>query len=264
MRRLLALIAVAAVLLGTGCAGPEVTAPAGVSVAVQQNRGDIAVDRMQIRVENGGDQTLTVTRAALSAPRFEAPAVWQGRSEIAPGAARNLPVLIPVMDCTADAAGGSVELVFLEGGFERTATLDVGDPSELLPTLAEAECTAIAVAAAVDLSFTGLESDGRVALLTLAIERAGDADVVVDSVARTVLLQPEDGAAAWPVGTTSGTVTLRAVPARCDPHAVAEDKVGTLFPVTVTLDGTAMTVTVPAPEALRAEIRGFIAEACGW
>jgi hypothetical protein len=53
-------------------------------------------------------------------------------------------------------------------------------------------------------------------------------------------------------------------PARCDPHAVAEDKVGTLLPVELEVGGATGVVKVAAPPALRADLYRFVAVACGW
>jgi hypothetical protein len=57
-------------------------------------------------------------------------------------------------------------------------------------------------------------------------------------------------------------ITVR--PARCDAHAVAEDKVGTLIPLTLNAAGQSGVVKVPASATLRAAIYAFVARACGW
>jgi hypothetical protein len=61
-------------------------------------------------------------------------------------------------------------------------------------------------------------------------------------------------------------VPLTVAPARCDPHAIAEDKQGTRFPVTVRLDGgigAAATVIVAVDDGTRAALYDAIRRACG-
>lgn len=61
-------------------------------------------------------------------------------------------------------------------------------------------------------------------------------------------------------GTASITLTL--VPGRCDPHAIAEDKQGTRFPVRVNIDGTTGTVPLVAPDEVKVALYDFVREAC--
>ncbi|WP_207454460.1 hypothetical protein [Desertivibrio insolitus] len=262
MRRLAAL-AVPALLLA-GCSAPAAAPPAGVAVSVQQNRSDVAAGRLQIRVENTGPEELRLTRAVLTEERFDSPAVWEGDTTLAPGAARMLPAPLPDAACATDAGSPTVELTFSTPDAAGTVAVAAADPFDMVATVTGAECTAAEVAEAADLSLTGLHTDGGVAVLSLAIAPRADRELVVDSVARTILLQPEDGSAEWTVDASEGVVELRAVPARCDPHAVAEDKVGTRFRVTVALDGEPATVTVAASEELKHRIYEYLGNSCGW
>jgi hypothetical protein len=60
-----------------------------------------------------------------------------------------------------------------------------------------------------------------------------------------------------------GTVlALRVRPARCDPHAVAEDKVGTLLPLTVAVGSREGVLKVAADGQLRAQLYDFVTQAC--
>jgi len=60
----------------------------------------------------------------------------------------------------------------------------------------------------------------------------------------------------------TSAVTLTLVPARCDPHAVAEDKRGTVFPLRVSVDGTSGTVYVAADAEVKAALYDFVRAAC--
>jgi hypothetical protein len=51
--------------------------------------------------------------------------------------------------------------------------------------------------------------------------------------------------------------------ARCDPHAVAEDKVGTLLPLRVRVAGREGVLKIDAGSRLRGQIYDFVTKACG-
>ena len=58
-----------------GCsAAPAPGIPTGLTVAVIQQRGDIAPGRVQLRVDNGSDETVTIAAATLAAPALASPA----------------------------------------------------------------------------------------------------------------------------------------------------------------------------------------------
>ena len=61
-------------------------------------------------------------------------------------------------------------------------------------------------------------------------------------------------------GRRSFTATL--VPSRCDAHAIAEDKQGTRFRVSVDLDGRRGQVALVAPDDVVVALYGFVREAC--
>ncbi|TWH25767.1 hypothetical protein L600_000900000170 [Isoptericola variabilis J7] len=88
-------------------------------------------------------------------------------------------------------------------------------------------------------------------------------------VGATTLMAPADGGPAWTgdalVGDGEGRLRLDVVPARCDPHAVAEDKRGTFVPVYAVVDGEEQPVVyLPMPDELKAELFAYVSEACGW
>ncbi|MFF2031571.1 hypothetical protein [Arthrobacter sp. NPDC058192] len=125
-------------------------------------------------------------------------------------------------------------------------------------------------------------ADGRTAVVRLMITPraapgadAGQTDagggtaheLVIDRVQETTLLA-EAPAAPWPRALTvraGGSPTelrmgIRA--ARCDPHAVAEDKVGTLLPLYISVAGRSGVVKVGAGDMLRGRIYDFVTTAC--
>ncbi len=275
MRRSLVPIVAVTALLG-GCATvPQTELPDGVTIVVQQNRSDYADGRMQIRVDNASDSDVTITRAVLADPRFNGTAEWTGESRIAAGLVRDLPTDLPDAQCPADDASGTVTLTFVVDGAEGTVEVPPSDPFDMVETVTSTACAAEAVTDAVeltlddDLGFSG-EGPAQVAILSLTALPRGDAEVRLGSVQRTILMQPDDGSAAWSIDRTASSaspadVQLRMVPARCDPHAVAEDKVGTRFPLTAAVDdGEDAVVTLAASDDLKRQIFDYIARRCGW
>jgi hypothetical protein len=147
------------------------------------------------------------------------------------------------------------------------------DPHGVLARIHADGCFAARVASDASLSLDDALAPGPepgVAILTV---RAGAppgpppaASPILTSVSGTTLLD-EDHGQPWPRGVvlSPGTeVRLAVRPARCDPHAVAEDKVGTVLPLTLAASGQTGVVKLAAPPGLRAAIYAFVAAACGW
>jgi hypothetical protein len=91
--------------------------------------------------------------------------------------------------------------------------------------------------------------------------------LVIERIETTTLLA-EDPARPWPrdltvkAGGPALNLELGIRPARCDPHAVAEDKVGTLVPLRVAVGARTGLVKVAAGTALRGKIYDFVTAAC--
>ncbi|MGW6129613.1 hypothetical protein ACWFNE_06265 [Cellulomonas sp. NPDC055163] len=181
----------------------------------------------------------------------------------------------------ASGAGAGAATVRLEvvdaAGRRGTLELTPEDPNGHLARIHAEDCAVVAVAQGATLALgpslaTRQEPDGRwVGTLTLTLTpRAGGPEVVVDAVERTVLLDPAAGGPLWPAALSTApdgarTVGLDVVPARCDPHAVAEDKRGTAFGVHARVDGAVQPVfSVTAGDELRGRVHDFVALACGW
>jgi hypothetical protein len=92
--------------------------------------------------------------------------------------------------------------------------------------------------------------------------------LTIDRIDGTTLLE-EDPGAPWPRSVTVSTggpgeeLRLGIRPARCDPHAVAEDKVGTLLPLRVHTAGREGVLKIDAGPLLRGRIYDFVTAACG-
>ncbi len=143
--------------------------------------------------------------------------------------------------------------------------------SEMCLTRAVSAVAAVALAPDLEVA-----ADGRTAVVRLLIQPraasgsgAGNArELVIDRVEETTLLA-EAPQSPWPhsltlhAGGPPAEVRLGIRPARCDPHAVAEDKVGTLLPLRVSVAGRKGVLKIDAGSRLRGRIYDFVTKACG-
>jgi hypothetical protein len=159
------------------------------------------------------------------------------------------------------------------------ATAPATDPFDVLARnnselcLTRAASAVAAVALAPDLE---VAADGQTAVVRLLIQpRAGSGsdagsagELVIGRVEETTLLA-EAPQAPWPhslairAGGPPAEVRLGIRAARCDPHAVAEDKVGTLLPLRVRVAGREGVLKIDAGSRLRGQIYDFVTKACG-
>lgn len=241
-----------------------------------QFRQDYQPRRLQIRVANDGAAAVTVSGVRLRSVGFTRDAVWtEGPTVVAPGVQVDLPTLLPPSECQGSADLVPVVVVqYQDGaGIGQIATLDVQDPFGSLKRVHEEDCLKQSALAITSMSLaeplrTTRIGGALVALLDLRLAPTGAPGTVkVQSVSGTTLLAPLQGPT-WQVGldvssrTGAPTVTLRARPNRCDPHAVAEDKIGTMLPVTVRIGDRVGVITVAASTALRGQIYDFVNAAC--
>jgi len=264
----------------TGAAAAEL--PAGVGIAIYQSRSDVALRRLKISVTNDGDAPLEVTAARLTAPQFAGTAAWpKDGATVRPGTTADLPVPLPPADCSG--TGPATVTLAFRGADDRVreATVEPDDLYDRLPTLRAEDCLTQTVAAVATMTLSlpvrvGEAGGVRTATVDLVVEPTGaGGSVTVDTVTGTTLLAPADpgtGARLQQIDVARRVVAntgrlvlpLTFVPNRCDAHAIAEDKCGTILPLRVTTDdGTGGIVPVAAEPALRSALLAFVAESCG-
>ncbi|WP_306233422.1 hypothetical protein [Agrococcus beijingensis] len=287
-----AAIAACAIGLLSGCAGSEpgadttsatptpatatTAADAGVLLELVQLRGDVAGAMVELRVTNEGDDELVIERAAYASSRWSAPMERVDEARIPPGARRNLQLQLPEPTCDAAPLEHLATLELADG----TRVEGVpADPFGQLDALDDAVCDLRAFAsevAAVEWLDPEIPADGSgPAILRLRVSPVaggGAAVGTIDEVAATVLLAPLDASAArieaLPVGLAIATGTPATVvdvpltPGRCDLHAVAEDKQGTIFRVRATQGGERVDLLLPSPEAQRKALLDWAVARC--
>ena len=269
----------------TASATPIPTGP--VTAEISQFRDNYSKQIIEIQLTNTTGHALTVLGAELTSPLFAAPIIWSARTggiELPPGQPKSLPAPLPAPDCgspagpgaTSGAAGDarvSLRLATPEGAVPVPVMAPATDPFGVLARNNSELCLAREASAVATIALDpGLEvaADGQTAVVRLLLQprAAGAGELVIDRIEETTLLA-EASQAPWPrsvtvrAGGAPAQVRLGIRPSRCDPHAVAEDKVGTLLPLQVRVAGREGIVKIDAGSQLRARIYDFVTKACG-
>jgi hypothetical protein len=275
----IATLVVAFALAGCAVTPDEPTAtltpgplPDGVTVELVQLRSDVAAGQAQVMVTNGTDAAIEVGAVAVDDPRFDGPAerVLERTSRIQPGTTTGIRVQLPGPDCPGGDGAPTVTLD-IDGA---EATAPIADADDFVAPLHVRECRAALLAAAADVEFTDfVPSDaGTPADLELTIAPTGDAEAAITAIARTNLLTFEgadDDLYALDVDVAAGdaepiVLHLPLVPFRCDPHAVQEDKRGTVFDLVVEVPGDDGHIELAASEDMRGRILTWVTRWCGY
>ena len=264
----------------SGCAPAAVQLPAGVTVSVFQNRFDYSLRQLELAVQNSTSTPITVTGASFVSTRFATPATWTRPQEIPDAATRDLKVQLTDPVCDGGTPSDTVELSFtLADGRSGTATLIPTDEQKKVDAINNEDCLGVSVAAiaAITPPDQAVWTPGAhaPALVELAVTPTGaDGSFTINFAKGTVLLSLVDEASGQPYDMQLGQVVdakagasvipLEVVPARCDPHAIEEDKRGTFFPLDIQAsDGRAGRLYIAVSDEVRRSLYDFYADYCG-
>jgi hypothetical protein len=278
-RTLPAVAAIAAVAVGlAACAGepPAPSMPDGLAVSVQQGRLDVVDHRLVVRFENTGDAPVTIDGFAVDVPTFEPGLEYSKPFELTIDDALAIRLDLPASICDAEEGPTVVDVTFRTAAGQGEGRLTADDPFDTVTRVNAADCLAASVAKVADivppehLRSTGAGPDRRAFIdVELVPAASGDASMRIDRVYGTTLLNAEDGID-WTLGIDVAardapiTISLPVRPARCDAHAIADDKRGTILPFEITTDdGRAGRLDVPAGDVLKAELYAYYGERCG-
>ena len=287
---------------GERTSGMPVPSPAAraapVTAVINQLRDNYSQQIIAVQLTNTTAGPLTVLGASVASPLFSGTLEWQpapGGIQLPPGQTKILPAQLRDPECgimTAPPDGGvSVDLRLAgDSGTVPPATIPpatppavrvpAADPYGVLERNNAEMCLAQAAAAVAGLRLEPaleVSADAQSAVLTLAVtprSRPGAVNpgsmgsLTVNWIDGTTLLD-EDPRAPWPRSVTFHTggagqeFRLGIRPARCDPHAIADDKVGTVLPLRVSAGGRDGVLKIDAGAVLRGRIYEFITTACG-
>ena len=243
------------------------SAPVGpeLSAEVVQYRRDAQRDVVQVKVTNHAAEPVHVDRVEVVSPTFTTTAGADKDSTVGAGLSVHLTVPLADPACSPEDAGDGAATVRLDLD-GRPVELAVGD--DVLREVRAARCAEQAVGEVVALVWQPAWTDagtvdGEPGLRgRLRATPVSSAPVTLRVEGATTLFTVDETVTA----TTAGTpVVLDVVVTvtRCDPHAVAEDKKGYLFPVRVQVADEAevlVEVAVPVPE--RAQLQALIERTC--
>ena len=274
-----------------GPSAPPATAAitaAPVTAEINQLRDNYSRQIIAIQLTNTTAGPVTVLAAGLTSPLYTGTIEWPatpGGIELPPGQTKILPAQLRAPECglqTAGPGGGTALELQLGGatGAGTAATVPAADPYGVLSRNHAEMCLAQAAAAVSGIRLEPeleVSADAKSAVLVLAITPRSTPGAVnpgstgtltINRIEGTTLLD-EDPVAPWPrsvsvhTGGASQHFRLGIRPARCDPHAVADDKVGTLLPLRVSVGGRDGVLKIDAGGLLRGRIYEFVTAACG-
>ena len=269
---------------------PPPPPPDPITVEVHQTRTDVAAHTLQVAVTNSSGATLAIESLVLHSDQFVAPARWPKESTtIAPGVTADLPVPLAAVNCEAGWSLPQIDLKYRVGdGAAQSLTLEASDRLGQLAQISAVDCLFASVAEIVAITASTTPtilatSEIPTARLDLTLRPTGAiGTVTVRGVRSTTLLtvsahpagsgmQGMDAPGATPSASLPLTLTgsdepvvlsLDIRPARCDAHAIAEDKRGTIFPLDVVVGDSSGEIAVAASDAVREDLYSFVRAAC--
>jgi len=260
-------------------AAPHSIDAVSVTAELYRTRSDPARNGIQLSVTNQGDVALTIVSLVLDSPALETPIERDRSSSIPPGATRDLALTLPSPGCESGATlPEAVLTVALDTGETdavRVMTTDRLGQWALWHTEA---CFAAAVADRVTLQVRRAPAldDLAAGVVGLELVARARASVVTLVALNDTVLFTVDAASGPPARLTVLTldqtlnpgdelvVPVRLSAARCDAHAIAEDKQGTLFTLELAFDGDRGVTTVAADDATRSQLYDAFSALCGF
>lgn len=253
----------------------EAALPSGLSMHVDQSRLERNGRQVFVRIENDTRRSLTVESLRLTSPRL--PQIrWTGREVVGPTYDGDIEVELPTGRCGTD-VDASARIVYRLGDGPRTvSTAPADDIYGAIGLMADRDCaeTTLTTAADVEVGSPVVRGEGLDSVLELPVTMTPtgrSTGVRFAGFESTVLFRqtsdsPADVSVPLDAGDPATTQVLTVIPSRCDPHALAEDKVGTLFGVRVRGPGVADDALyyLPLTRAQRTALHDFFGTHCGF
>lgn len=273
-----------------------------ISAQINQFRDNYAKQIIEIQLTNNTPEPVTVLDASLHSDLFSAAITWGpagGGIELPPRQTKSLPAQLPAATCTGTggqtgdptkAPGDKPTLrVTTRPAVPGQETLEPTDPHGVLTRNNAELCVTKAAEAIAEFQpvpeLGPAEKSGTAVVRIRILPRpspqssAGNSQggsqpsnepriLTIEKIDGTPLIA-EEPSQPWPrdvevrEGGPASELRLVIRPARCDPHAVAEDKVGTLFPLRITVAGQQGVFKIDAGAELRGRIHDFVTSTCG-
>lgn len=248
--------------------------PTGIGLHIDQSRIERKTREVFVRIENDSTKELRVFAFVLTSGRFGT-VRWKGDETVGRGEDADLKFTMPLGRCGSE-VGASVRLIYRHGtSADRESASGADDPYDAIRLLLDRDCARRTLAEAASLSVgqptvTGTRTRS-VLHLPLTLTPTGErTDVGFGGFESTPLFRqaPESPTAVdMPVGRGDAqqTIVMSIVPAGCDPHALAEDKVGTLFGMRVVAAGLPEDTSfyLPLDKSQRTAMFDYLRQRCG-
>ncbi|MFE6508283.1 hypothetical protein ACFVDI_12955 [Nocardioides sp. NPDC057767] len=279
MRRIAALAAVlllGPILAACGTDEPQKSEwPDGLTAYLDQTRLQRNTGEAFVRLINDTGSSIEVSRLEVSSDRFRAG--WKGSEPVDPE--MDFDFDMPRGKC---GEGGDADLTITwretgVAGEWRTSTGTAEDRYANIDRLLDRDCAerTLTEAAEITVGEPRVEGEGKRSVFVLPVTFAPTEkapEVTFAGWEGTVLFQLAAETPTWPRSAPHPmtgeptTLELRVLPARCDPHALADDKVGSLFRVHVGGPGVPEEAAyfLPLSKPQKAALYDFLPGHCGW
>ncbi len=275
MRRALALLCSTAFLLGLTACGEtakKTPMPDGVALLSDQTRLHRKDREIFVRVQNKSTKTLHVESFTLTSERIST-VTWSGDEDIAAGTEADLEYDMPTGRCGTGFTP-TVQLTYRIGDSgPRVSTAKANDLYGNISHAMDRDCadSAFHEAAKLEVGDPTIVGKGRESVLNLPVTMTPTGvrdDVRFGGFGSTVLFNQALGSPAdvdIPLLKDPVELVMKVTPARCDGHALADDKVGRLFDVSVLGDdvGKNATFYLPLSKPQRVKFFDFYRSHCG-
>lgn len=265
----------------TSLSAPPITAE------INQFRDNYSKRIIEIQLTNTTPEPVTVLAASLHSELFSSGIDWRttaGGIELPPNQTKSLPAQLPEASCPETGVGTGMAPSSADNRLTLristrpttygSAPLTPADPYGVLARNNGELCLDKAVDEITEFQPSPeltVSADGSTAVVRVlvhprpATEKQGV--LIIERIDGTTLIAA-DPVRPWPAGVQVRAggppeeLSLSIRPARCDPHAVAEDKVGTLLPFHITVAGRTGILKINAGDVLRGRIHDFVTAAC--
>lgn len=238
----------------------------GLGAVIDQSRLQRADREAFVRITNRSDRAVIVSGVEVRSTR-SSEVTWRGTERVEAGYEADVVVTIPRGRC-GPASRYTVVLTYRhDDAAARRSTVDVEDRYGAVTRVLDGDCarSTLEKAARLDVG-RPVHEDGSLRIPVTLVPRGGASPVRLVGYRSTPLVRPTvHSATDVRIGDEPARADLVLEPARCDPHAIAEDKVGRLVPVEITApglpDGT--TFVLPLDRGSRTAILDYVRSACG-
>lgn len=247
MRHIVALVCSVLLVLGLAACGEsakKVPMPDGVSLLSDQSRLHRKDREIYVRIQNKSDKAIHVESFTLTSERMSK-VEWTGDEDIAAGTEADLEYDMPKGRCGTGFTP-TVRLTYRMGDSgARISTIRADDRYGNISLALDRDCAenALKEAAKLTVGDPTITGVGRKSVLNLPVTMTPTGkrdDVRFGGFGSTVLFNQAGGSPAdvdIPLTKDPVKLVMKVTPARCDGHALADDKVGRLFDVNVLGDG---------------------------